>query len=120
MKRSTLYLLLTLIGSIITWFFNAQYLMQGGGLDPAAFFRAAMLTPLTTAITLDVYWSAIVFSIWVLTDAKENAVPFRWLFIFICFGTGLAVALPAYLGIREKQKEKARSGTNMAGMTTPV
>lgn len=120
MKRSTLYYLFALAGLIITWIFNAQYLIQGGSVEPAAFFGAAMLTPLTTAITLDVYWPAIVFSIWMLTDAKENAVQFRWVYIFICFGTGLASALPVYLAVREKQKEKARSGTNMAGLTTPV
>ena len=120
MKRSTLYYLFALAGLIITWIFNAQYLIQGGSVEPAAFFGAAMLTPLTTAITLDVYWSAIVFSIWMLTDAKEKAIPLRWLYIVICFCIGLAIALPLYLGIREQRKEKARSGTNIAGMTTPV
>ena len=68
MKRSTLYYLFALAGLIITWIFNAQYLIQGGSVEPAAFFGAAMLTPLTTAITLDVYWSAIVFSIWMLAQ----------------------------------------------------
>ena len=57
MKRSTLYYLFALAGLIITWIFNAQYLIQGGSVEPAAFFGAAMLTPLTTAITLDVYWN---------------------------------------------------------------
>lgn len=120
MKRSTLYYLFAFAGLVITWIFNLQYLMQGGGVEPAAFFAAAMPTPLTTAITLDVYWSAIVFSIWMLADAKEKAIPLRWLYIVICFCIGLAVALPLYLAVREQRKEKARSETNIAGLTTPV
>jgi uncharacterized membrane protein len=98
----TVYRLLALLGFLLTWYFNGLYLLEGGSLQPSAFFGAAMANPLSTAITLDVYWSALVFSVWLLHSAKRHGVKRPWLYIVLCFGVGLAVAFPLYLASREK------------------
>jgi hypothetical protein len=98
----TMYRLLALLGFLLTWYFNGLYLLEGGSLQPITFFGAAMANPLSTAITLDVYWSALVFSVWLLHSAKRHGVRRPWLYIVLCFGVGLAVAFPLYLASREK------------------
>lgn len=100
--KSSLYYFLALIGLIATWLFNGQYFLGGGGLSPNEFFGAAFANPLTTAITLDVYLSALVFSIWVIRDSRIASVKRAWLYVLLCFGVGLAIAFPLYLARREK------------------
>jgi magnesium-transporting ATPase (P-type) len=96
-----LYYVLALVALITTWYYNGQYFLQGGGLGPSEFFGAALANVLTTAITIDVYLSALVFSIWVCSDATTIAVKRPWLYVVICFAIGLAIALPLYLAKRE-------------------
>ncbi len=94
------YYALALLSLVATWFYNAQYIMNGGGLGPSEFFGAAFANPLTTAITLDVYLAAAVFSIWVVNDAKHAQVKWPWLYVVLCFAAGLAIAFPLYLARR--------------------
>jgi len=99
---SSLYHGLAVVGLLATWYYNGQYIMHGGGFAPSAFFGAAFANSLTTAITIDVYLSALVFSIWVVSDAKRLAVKRSWLYVALCFCIGLAISLPLYLAGREK------------------
>lgn len=98
----TLYRLLAVVGFLATWYYNGQYILGGGSLMPAPFFGAAFANLLTTAITIDVYLSALVFSVWVVSDGQRHAIQRPWLYIALCFLVGLAVAFPIYLAVREK------------------
>lgn len=98
---SRVYLVLALAGLVLTWFFNLQYFLSGGSVAPGRFWADAMANPLTSAITLDVYLSALVFAVWVWRD---TATAGRWralAWVALCFGIGLAVALPLYLARRD-------------------
>lgn len=94
------YIALAVAGLVGTWFFNLQYFQSGGSVAPGRFWTDAMANPLTSAITVDVYLSALVFAVWVW---RETAPLSRWralTWIALCFGVGLAVALPLYLAHR--------------------
>ncbi|HOY70529.1 MAG TPA: DUF2834 domain-containing protein [Methylotenera sp.] len=107
----TLYYVLAVVGLLATWYYNVQYFMNGGGLGPSEFFGAAFANPLTTSITIDVYFTAFVFSVWVLNDSKRIAIKLPWLYVVLCFCVGLAISLPLYLAAREKGslKDKANA-----------
>lgn len=98
----SLYYALAVVGFLATWYYNRQYFMDGGSLGPNAFFGAAFANSLTTAITIDVYLSAFVFSTWVLQDAKRLLVKWPWLYVILSFSVGLAISFPLYLAGREK------------------
>ena len=98
------FLVIAIGGFIVTWYFNLQYLMQGGGLGPAEFFAAAFANPLTSAITIDIYLSAIAFSAWVVSDSRHARIKWPWAYILICFALGLVVSLPIYLVMRERAR----------------
>ncbi|HLO93986.1 MAG TPA: DUF2834 domain-containing protein [Burkholderiaceae bacterium] len=100
---------IALLGLLATWPFNLQYLLQGGSLAPGAFFGAAMLTPLTTAFVLDLYLSALAFSLFAWVDAHRTGVRRPWLYVLLCFCAGLAFALPLYLARREQALARAGS-----------
>lgn len=99
---ANLYYALAVAGLLATGYYNGQYFLHGGGLGPNEFFGAAFANALTTAITIDVYLAALVFSIWVITDAKRVALKRPWLYVVLCFGVGLAIAYPLYLARRER------------------
>ena len=96
------YLALAVIGLLATWYFNIAYFAGGGSVAPAVFFQSAFANPLTTSITLDVYLAGIVFSVWVLSEAKRIGVTWPALYILLCFAVALAVAFPLFLAVRER------------------
>lgn len=97
-SRARVFYALAVVGFFATWYFNASYLLQGGSLLPAAFFGSAFANALTTAITVDVYLSAVVYALWVYFERDRGPKP--WLYIAICFCVGLAIAFPLYLARR--------------------
>lgn len=90
-----LLLIMALVGLVLPWWFNLRYFAAGGGVAPGEFFGAAFANPLTTAITLDVYLSAVVFCGAVALDRAAGA--WRWWALPVTFGVGLSFALPFYL-----------------------
>lgn len=99
--RFALYAALSAIGLVATWYFNLQYMAGGGSLAPGPFFAAAMANALTSAITIDVYVAAVVFSVWVISEWRRSSAPNPIVYIVLCFAVGLAFAFPLYLAVRE-------------------
>ncbi|UUX94229.1 DUF2834 domain-containing protein [Aquabacterium sp. J223] len=102
------YFILAIVGLLFTWYFNIQFFLGGGNVAPSSFFSSAFANPLTTAITLDVYCSALVFSVWAIADQKESFAPRPWIYVLLCFAVGLAFAFPLYLGRRRQLRRAAQ------------
>jgi hypothetical protein len=92
---------MALIGLIATWYFNLQYILQGGSLLLVPFLQAATPTALTTAIAIDVYLAAIVFSIWMVRDSKTSGVRLAWVYVLLTFAVGLCFVWPLYLHMKQ-------------------
>jgi hypothetical protein len=101
-RIATMYYLLAAIGLVATWYFNIQYFLGGGSVAPGVFFGSAFANPLTTAITVDVYWAALVFSVWAVLERHRPGSPNPWVYIALTFAVGLAFSLPLYLGRRSQ------------------
>ncbi len=101
-RTENLYFIFAALGLVATWYFNIEYFASGGSILPSGFFGSAFANPLTSSITVDVYWSAAVFSFWIIGERKRTASPAPWLYIALSFGVGLAFAFPLYLARREQ------------------
>ncbi len=99
-RTAALYYVLAIVGLLATWYFNLQYFIGGGSIAPGPFFASAFANPLTTAITVDIYWAALVFSVWTVSERGHPGAPRPWLYVVLCFGVGLAFAFPLYLARR--------------------
>jgi hypothetical protein len=99
-RTAILYYALAVVGLVATWYFNWQFFAGGGSVAPDSFFPAALANPLSTAITIDIYLSGLVFSVWAISERGHANSPRPWLYIILCFGVGLAFAFPLYLGRR--------------------
>jgi hypothetical protein len=101
------YFTFAVIGLLLTGYFNIQFFAGGGSVAPGSFFPSVFANPLTTSITLDVYWSALVFSVWVVAEKNHPLAPAPWVYVVLCFAVGLAFALPLYLGRRQQLRRMA-------------
>lgn len=81
------------LGLVLPWFQYLHHFLFQGGLFHR-FFQDAMVNPVTTAITLDVYLAAACFSVWVWTERRVSRPV---LYVVLCFSVGLAFAMPLYL-----------------------
>jgi hypothetical protein len=99
-RTAALYYSLAVFGLVATWYFILQFFAGGGSLAPGSFFPAVLANSLSTSITIDIYLSALVFSIWAVLERRQIGSPQPWLYIILCFWVGLAFAFPLYLGRR--------------------
>jgi hypothetical protein len=99
------FFVLAVVGLLLPWRYNLQYVAAGGSVAPDVFWRDAFANALTAAITLDVYLAAAAFSVAVALDAPAG--PRRWWAIPATFLIGLSFALPGYLGWRLRGQRAA-------------
>lgn len=97
---------LALLGLAVPWALYLRHFLVDGG-EVTRFFQDAAANTVTSAITIDVYLAAMVFSVWVWT---ERRVPHRLLYVLLCFGVGLAFALPLYLLRRQAKRGPSDTG----------
>ena len=98
-----LYLLLTVIGPIVPYFFFFQFI-QAEGINISAFVSALFVNGAAGGFTADVLLSSFIFWLFMFKQVKESNGPKPYLFIVLNLAIGLSCALPAYLYAREKAK----------------
>jgi Terpene cyclase DEP1 len=106
---SSIYFTLSIFGLCATWYYNIQYFAQGGAAAFSTYLQSALVNLVTTGITVDVYFSAFVFSIWVFRESARVGLQRPFVYIALCFGLGLAFALPLFLAFRELKVMQSNS-----------
>jgi len=97
----SLYLLFAVIGTLVPWFFFAQFIGQEG-MNLMHFVKSLFPNGAASGFSADVLISATVFWIWSFSDAKENQVKHWWIVLPGTLTIGLSFALPMYLFLRSK------------------
>lgn len=102
----SLYLLLTIAGSIAPWFWLLQD--PTALLDPILFLQQAFANNIATAVATDLLISAIAFFCFVWIELKRLGSSPLWILIYIglTFAVGLSCALPFFLYCREQILER--------------
>lgn len=102
----SLYLLLTIAGSIAPWFWLLQD--PTALLDPILFLQQAFANNIATAVATDLLISAIAFFCFVWIELKRlGSSPLRILiYVGLTLAVGLSCALPFFLYYREQILER--------------
>ena len=105
--RSKLYLLLTVVGSILPWIFLDQFLFSGNA-SVADFFAQAFSTPVAIALATDLIISCLAFFCFAWFELSRLGLSRRWLWLYLgcTLGIGLSCSLPLFLYLRERQMAK--------------
>lgn len=96
------YMAIAIIGLAFVSYYNFLYFSGSTDIYFTTYLKTLLVNHATTALTLDIYVCALVFSIWVWNDSRSLNLKWPFLYIALCFGVGLAFALPLYLAMRER------------------
>ena len=99
---SWVYFTLAIVGTVFSWLYFIEYFQAAESILIGPFLKSAAATPASTGVALDAYFSGIVFSVMALTTAAKDQVRWPWAYVAMCFLIGLCLALPLYLGMRER------------------
>jgi len=106
MKNPTLlsrvYFAVALVGTALSWFYFIQHFQEANSILIGPFLQSAMATPASSGVAIDAYFSGIAFSIMAVVSAQKDQVRWPWAYVAMCFLIGLCLALPLYLGMRER------------------
>ena len=94
------YLLLTIVGTIVPYLFFFDFFAEHG-VDLPSFVGGLFANGAAAGFSSDVLISAAVFWVWSYTDARENDVRRWWPVIPATLLVGLSLAFPLYLYMRE-------------------
>lgn len=101
MPRSTLYLLLAVLGAVVPYLFFVRVLLAGdltANPLPVLFGHG-----LNGGFTADLLISSLVFWIWMFEDISRRGRGVGWPFVVLNLTVGLSCALPAYLWARSRE-----------------
>ncbi len=98
------YLIAAIIGTIVPWFFFANF-FTAEGFNIPLFVSGLFVNGAAGGFSADVLISLIVFWVWSYTDAQKQGIKRWWLVLPASFLVGLSLALPLYLYLREDAHE---------------
>ncbi|MBI4783852.1 MAG: DUF2834 domain-containing protein [Oscillatoriophycideae cyanobacterium NC_groundwater_1537_Pr4_S-0.65um_50_18] len=101
-SRKSIYLLLTIVGTIIPWFWLLQD--PAALLSPSLFLQKTFVNNIATTWASDLILSAIAFFYFAWIELKRLQVSRSWIILYIglTFGVGLCCSLPYFLYRREQ------------------
>ena len=106
MSRSTLlshtYFVLALLGLLWSWSYFLEYFASAGNFNLRPFFSSVMSNAASSGVAIDAVINGVVFSVMAVTSAALDGVKWPWVYVLVTFLVGLCVAIPLYLGFRER------------------
>ena len=92
------YLLLTLAGFIIPWYYNFQFMQQSGGaFSIAEFIAASSSNAASQSLTSDLAIACIAGLVWMFFESRRLGLRFFWIYIVLTFSVAYAFAFPLSL-----------------------
>ncbi len=104
--RLWFYGLLSILGVILTMYFNIQFVIENNGFDLIKFIDNIYINTASTSISNDVFICAIAFLIFSFNESKCNSMKNWWIYIPLTFGVALAFSFPFFLFMRELKLKK--------------
>ena len=103
---------LALLGAIVPWFFNAQFIEETGGFALIPFLELCFANPAAASISVDLVIGASAFTVWMISEGRRLRMPRLWVYIVLTFTVAFACAAPLFLLMRERHlKGMAQSPT---------
>ena len=103
--KHAIFIILGIAALLLTWPHAFDWMGAGGNiLNPFDFFGDAMAPGGTAAfLSIDMAFAWLVFMIWVVFDAKQIGMGYKWGWAFVALSyIGVSMAFPFYLVARER------------------
>ena len=107
----TICLLLAIVGLVMTWYYNLQFIAESGGsFDVAEFIAAGATNAAAQSSSWDLAIACITGLTWIYFESKRTGLRFFWAYIILAFSVAFAFAFPLFLFVRQGELEKAHKG----------
>jgi len=100
--RSTIFLVTAIVGVMVTWYFNIQFMIETGGFSAVGFIGACYVNSASTSISNDLLVAVFTFLFWSYSEAKRLGMKNWWVYVVLTFGIAVAFAFPFFMFMREK------------------
>ncbi|ARN75657.1 DUF2834 domain-containing protein [Oceanicoccus sagamiensis] len=108
-----LYLLLTVAGLVMPWYFNLQFMAQyGDGFNLDQFIADSSLNAASKSLGWDLMVACIAGLCWMFFESRRLGLRFFWVYIVLTFGVAFAFAFPLFLFVRQGKLESIEQTTN--------
>ncbi len=104
------YGLLAVLGVILPWRYNVEWMQTSDATGAFDFVRASMANAASTSISLDITVVFLCFSVWVVVEGRRIGMRFAWLFIPYAALVALASAFPLFLLLRTRRLSRTEPG----------
>jgi hypothetical protein len=105
MTRKSLFLVLSLIGLLVPYYFLFKFLGENG-FDVPLLVGQLFANNISTFFAVDLVISISVFWIYMIAEADKLQMKNWWLYILASLMAGLSFALPIFLYFRERALER--------------
>jgi len=96
------YLAIALVGLLVIWYFNIQFMIDHGVDSEWIFFNEIYVNNASSSITNDLFTVAFVFMIWSFFEARRLEMSNWWLYMGLTVFIAIAFSLPLFLLMRER------------------
>ena len=101
---SWLYLVLALLGALLTADSNIKFVMEyGANFDIAKFLDLAVSNPAAESLTRDLLVGASAVTIWIVNESKRLNMKYLWFILLTSALIAFAFAAPMFLCLRERR-----------------
>ena len=102
-----MYLLLSVAGLVMTWYYNLQFIEESGGsFDIASFVAAGSTNAASQSLSWDLAIACIAGLLWIYYESRRLGLRFFWVYIVLAFSIAYAFAFPLFLFVRQGKLEK--------------
>lgn len=107
--RVALYALLSLAGLVAPWYFNLDYVRQGGRpFDLGAALGLAFANPVSSSFSVDLLIAFLTFGVWAVLEARRIEMRAGWIYPLLGLLVAFAFAFPLFLLQRERHLRRQR------------
>ena len=106
-----LYLGLAIVGAILPWLANLEFIRQSGTpFDLALFIAQANANPAAQSLSRDLLIGGTAFTVWMVVEAKRLQIKYFWIALLASFGLAFACGAPLFLFLRERRLQELSKG----------
>tara|TARA_B100000768_G_C11220189_1_gene350146 strand:+ start:693 stop:1019 length:327 start_codon:yes stop_codon:yes gene_type:complete len=106
MKRKYIFLFISVLGIVYTWYYNIKYFTYYDEASFSHFFELAQSNFAGKSFGADLSVVVLTFFVWFIPDARKLKIKAWWVIIPLTFLIAVAFSFPFYLYLRERALEK--------------
>lgn len=103
--KQWIYLVLTILGGLGTWYYNIQFFMWAEDASLSAFIAETGTTLPAQSINIDIAVASFTFLVWMWIEGRRLEMKGLWLFTLLTFLVAFAFSFPLFLLFRERRMQ---------------